>query len=696
MHTKTRSNGTTARAADPVARPMTKLMHRSLHTSLVLLTLAGTCAGQTAAPAPIAEPVAAPAAAITPAPASVADTAAPAPAEATKLQIFIRAMEGKSIFRRLPGNQAVPAKVGDTLDENIEVMTGPNSIVQIQVGSGQRFTIDRGSKVLIKTAISQGGKETTRLETPIGRVSFDVQRVAGDNDVEIKAPDATLAVKGTTGLIEVTPGQPTFASGGAFNTGQFNLLYNNRFTAKVTGSKASGSDRITTGKTESRNLFVDSSDKFARSGDEQKFVEDHSGQTIAPGASNKIIDKRYDYAQGASFYQMSDDGQAIARTDLGGIAFAQQVGFKGLSGSPVAGTLAANPGGMLEILTIENLPTAEGAGGSGAPTAVVRSVALSAGSFTYQTVATFRETGSFARTSWNFSGIARMGGDVYTAGTTYTDFGTKGEQQERGQIYRIVMGNSGNVPTPLMNLGIDLQRGLAGDNQRGSLFVVGSLPGTTFGFTGAATALILQVDPRINYIQNAWSNVTGQIRAGEGSPLAAVASVTGITYTSGTMIITGVDSRNNSIRVAFNPFARGGSGLITNQQLLATGLGTPRIALGNDNLLGPAPSTNLTPTNPSLPARDDINLLFSDMAYSTAARRSGVIQLIVRSQILGTAADPVGAINSGDLNILAGILGLYDNRRGGIGLTVAEFRRRILESGYRGTLPPSFQSGPPG
>lgn len=695
MLTKTPSNGTTAPVVDPVARPMNKLMYPSLRTALIVCSLAGTCAAQTAAPAPAAAPEQAAPAASTAPTSATATTSEPA-AETTKLQIFIRAMEGKAIFRRLPGNQAVPAKVGDSLDENVEVMTGPNSVVQLQVGSGQRFTIDRGSKVLIKTAINQAGKETTRLETPMGRVSFDVQRVAGDNDVEIKAPDATLAVKGTTGVIEVTPGQPTFASGGALNTGQFNLLYNNKFTAKVTGSKSSGGDRITTGKTEFRNLFVDASDKFSRSGDEQKFIEDHTGQPNAPGTSFKPTDKRYDYAQGVSVYQISDEGEAISRTDLAGIAYAQQVGFKGLATAPAGGTIVARPGGVLEVLTVENVAGPADTSGSGATTAVVRSLPFSAGSFTYRTVATFRETGSFARTSWNFSGIARMGGDLYTAGTTYTDFGTPGQQQERGQIYRITMGNTGNIPTPVMNLGIDPQRGLAGDNQRGSLFVVGSLPGTTFGFTGAATALILQVDPRINYIQNAWSNVTGQIQAAPGSPLASVSSVTGITYTTGTMIITGLDTNNNSIRVAFNPFARGGRGLVTDQQILATGLGTPRIALGSDSLVGPAPSANLIPTNPSLPARDDINLLFSDMAYSTAARQSGVIQLIVRSQILGTAADPSVALSSGDLNILAGIVGLYDNRRGGIGLTVAEFRRRILESGSRGTLPPSFQNGNPG
>lgn len=655
-----------------------------------VVALAGLCLSQTAAGGQTV-------AAVQPAePSGVSQTAA----AGQKLPIFVRSIQGKAIFRKLPGNEAISAKVGDTIDENTEVMTGQNATIQIQVGSGQVFTIDRGSKVLVRSAININGKETTKLEVPAGRIGFDVARVAGDNDVEIKAPDATLAVKGTTGYMDVTPGQPTSTRGGDFNTGQFNMLYNSsNAMAKVTGSKKSTSTLIAVVKTETGNLFVDAGDKSARSGDEKKFVEDHTSHGAAADSTVKVIDSTPVYAKGPGYYEGTVKGNILARLDLSGIAYSQQDGYGGFSVSPAGGVAVTN-GRNIDIYTVENVPGGQegkGGGGGGAFTPVIRVITVKPGSFSYRAVTSFPETGTFGRSSWYFNGLAKMGRDFYTSGTTYTDFGTKGQQVESGQIYMLAtLGSSTSVATPRMNLGIDLQHGLAGDSSRGSLFVTGSVPGTTFGFGGTSSAIIMQVDPRNNLIQNAWSNqpistgAAGRFSAASGSAFGGMDAITGLAMVNGSLVITGTNGSGTAVRGIFSPYSGSGRGAI-GPSTAGGNIGTAFSLGGSSTAPNPA---NLIPVGSAqTPARDDINLLFSSMAYTTAARRSGVIEMIVKQQILSTASDREGCARSGDLSLLSGILGLYDNQRSGIGLSVAEFRRVVMVSGHQHCLPPSMLGG---
>jgi len=653
-----------------------------------VLCLAGVCFAQTATDGK---------AAVTLQPVAATGVAA-AGVEGQKLPIFVRSIQGKAIFRKLPGNEAISARVGDTIDENTEVMTGQNATIQIQVGTGQVFTIDRGSKVLIKSAINTNGKDTTKLEVPVGRIGFDVARVAGDNDVEIKAPDATLAVKGTTGLIDVTPGQPTYSSGGDFNTGQFNMLYNSsNALAKVTGRKKSNSARITVAKTETGNLFVDSGDKAARSGDERKFAEDRSSRGAAVDSTAKVIDSTPVYAKGAGYYEGTVNGNILARLDLSGIAFSQQGGYGGFAVDPAGGVAVTN-GRNIEIYSVENVPGGKEGGGGGAFTPVIRVLTVKPGSFSYRAVASFPETGTFGRTSWYFNGLAKMGRDFYTSGTTYTDYGVTGQQQsESGQIYLMAFGSEVSNPQPRMNLGIDLQRGLAGDTGRGSLFVGGSLPGTTFGFGGTSTAIIMQVDPRNNLIQNAWSNQAlstggaGRFSAANGSGFGAMNAITGLAMVNGSLVITGTNNSGTAVRGIFSPYSGNGRGAMGP----ATSGGNIGVAFSLGGLANARNPANLIPVGSAqTPARDDINLLFSSMAYTTAARRSGVIEMVVKQQILSTASDRDGCARSGNLSLLPGILGLYDNQRSGIGLSIAEFRRVLLASGHMHCLPPSLLGRP--
>lgn len=162
-------------------------------------------------------------------------------------------LSGK-VRHRLPSAGEQPGawlltKVGDELPEGAELETGIRSSVELRVkasdaadsapGAGQVFTIDRASRVLLREMLRVERTDKTTVDLPYGRVKFDVTSATIANDVQIQAPDACLAVKGTRGLIDVAAGHPTEARGIEGNTGVFEV----RFGARLAGAGAGAGAR---------------------------------------------------------------------------------------------------------------------------------------------------------------------------------------------------------------------------------------------------------------------------------------------------------------------------------------------------------------------------------------------------------------------------------------------------------------------
>ncbi len=214
-------------------------MHPTSLATLALLSVAGQNVAIGAQPP------------VTPAP-TVSDAAAPAPAEtapgaAQVLAGTVLEVVGVVQWRASADAPLRAAVVGDLLPPGAEIFTGHRSRAQIRLHGTQVFVIERLARVRLSEVIAatSASPATTRLELPYGRVEFKVVSTRVANDVRIKTPDAVLAVKGTTGFINVQFGR-TDAGGGVGNTGRFTVNYDNGREGDVTDQNATDSDNPNT------------------------------------------------------------------------------------------------------------------------------------------------------------------------------------------------------------------------------------------------------------------------------------------------------------------------------------------------------------------------------------------------------------------------------------------------------------------
>jgi len=151
-----------------------------------------------------------------------------APASADNIAVIV-SVKGRVSYKIDGEGDPIVARVSQVLPPGAVVTTGLRSAVQIRVGKTQVFTIDRMANValaeMVKSTHTGNGADRTTLDVEYGRVLFNVTSTEFANDVTIRAPDATLAIKGTEGGLEVTPGQPTRGFGGEFNRGRIELSF---------------------------------------------------------------------------------------------------------------------------------------------------------------------------------------------------------------------------------------------------------------------------------------------------------------------------------------------------------------------------------------------------------------------------------------------------------------------------------------
>lgn len=138
---------------------------------------------------------------------------------------IILAVTGNVQWRPAPDGDWRKAEVGATVPEGGAFRTGLRSAVQARIGSGQVFTIDRLGIVTLEQMINAAGTDQTRIGIENGRILFNITATEFANDVQIRAPDATLAVRGTFGGLEVAIGFATLAYGLLGNDGQFTVEF---------------------------------------------------------------------------------------------------------------------------------------------------------------------------------------------------------------------------------------------------------------------------------------------------------------------------------------------------------------------------------------------------------------------------------------------------------------------------------------
>jgi hypothetical protein len=241
-------------------------------SAAVVLGFAGIALAQQAQPAPAAA-----------APAPPAPTT---PASETKLnpiKIVIKEVTGRVRYQLTPDGPKTIAKIGDELREGVKVSIAVNSKVTLLVGDGQLLTFEQLGNFVITDAVNDGKVDITRIDVSQGRVAFDVKKVRFANDVIIRTPDMTLAIKGTTGSIEHVPGRPTLATGDRKNTGLIVLdhLASGR-KVQMTGNERSNTAVADPALNLALRANVDTATESARERDEVRVIKrtEGSGQSV--------------------------------------------------------------------------------------------------------------------------------------------------------------------------------------------------------------------------------------------------------------------------------------------------------------------------------------------------------------------------------------------------------------------------------
>ncbi|MBL0927195.1 MAG: hypothetical protein IBJ11_06020, partial [Phycisphaerales bacterium] len=141
-------------------------------------------------------------------------------------QAVVVAVQGR-VLVEVPGAARAVATVGQVLPMGTKIITGPRHWIQLRIGGAQIITVDRVGIATLDKMQAVNGVDVTEVGMQHGRVLFNVTSTQFANDVTIKAPDATLAIKGTQGGLEVTAGQPTRAYGLDENQGTVEVLFSN-------------------------------------------------------------------------------------------------------------------------------------------------------------------------------------------------------------------------------------------------------------------------------------------------------------------------------------------------------------------------------------------------------------------------------------------------------------------------------------
>ncbi|MGD9688240.1 MAG: FecR domain-containing protein [Phycisphaerales bacterium] len=661
---------------------MAKLNRFVLGGTLVIIGAGAAQAGEVRRTAPAALFAAAGAARAVQAPGQ--PEAAPELPQAGKTPAVIVAFEGKVQYRLGADKEWQNATVGALLSEGAELNTGLRSAVQVKIGVGQVLTIDRISRVLLREAVARAGTEKTTVELPYGRVKFDVASATVANDVQIQAPDATLAVKGTTGLMEVTAGQPTMAMGGAENTGTIAVAYDaSGTTSEITSDEASDADNPDPAQSELTSTQLDTSDTSARSGDESQQVANSpgGGQSVrlATSGGTQVARAAPPLNQGPRdltfiFDNPSDEElQLVRRPALGG----ERIVLR--SGSLFDGSFNFNDGGASLAL---------GSNASGTGIEVFRLESFSGGwrllglDLT-QMDSVFQVRASDPGASNPVFGLATIGNRFF-ASTFNSQAGLQSHT-----IVEMMLGSP--TLTPRMLLPFDSVGSDAGGiTERGTMVLFGA-QGSSSEFIGGS---IFEVDPRSNYVLRASGPlVTGSTTMFEDGTTASSllgGQVIGLSVASG-LVFAQVETEFGMFLVTINATAAGTTLNPTIVRVQAFGGRLPGLA---SETRGNAPGPLNLPmgsgtVDPGLPT------LFAAMGFGPLAVTSESFRLMVAGQVIASSVDPVACASTNILftglqNFLAGRI----NVQNGVGLAVNDFRLMLplghpcLRPGQLGALPP--------
>jgi hypothetical protein len=645
---------------------------------------------------PDAKPAASASQAATAAPGGTAPSSQPsastpaAPAKLTYIDIVIKSMavgEGRkpSVRYRYNDTEAWKlAKIGDKLKEGVRFQIGFYSAVTLLVGDGQELTFSNPGSFVVNEAYNDGKTDYTRISMKEGKVTFDVKKVRFANDVVITTPDMTLAITGTKGGIQYTPGQATIAFGAEDNRGRIELEHRRLgLKAVMTRAERADSSSFNPASNRARNTQVETASDLGRERDETRVLKRTEGSTQAVPLD------------------LGDTSSATLRMDLlppgggggpgptppnGGVPGATSIlhldstngtlfeTMPPLDTSVLREGLIFNPtsteGGaaiVTESTGFRRLVYVESAEVAGVVRNHFRSLAIDSPITAAEAVGEISTTGVSAAPL--IRGLGAVGSDLFAAGRLGS----------RDNIYQVDLKNLSL--TEVMAPGLQFEGTLGGVNERGTLIAFAVDPGGAIGASLLDRGAIIEMDPRNNYLVSAHSAVNSSL-----GNIGSVSNPSGLNLMQ-VQTITGLSADANSVTLSAVVGSDMGQLALLRYETIN---GTPRLAevrVAPDGFTtGLASETTATPPAPMILREPSgpidmvaINTRFAMMAYSQQALGSGVVERALRTEILKGAGNPEACMHSGALTALPAILARHVDERAGIGQTVHEFRLGLTD-----------------
>ena len=518
--------------------------------------------GSLAAAAGLVQPVSNVMPVIAPAP---ADIATPEPSK--DVPIFVRAVQGKVQVREKPGSPLKKVGVGMVLAQGAELYTATKSAVQIQVGAGQIFTVDFNTRVILREIVNKAGTEKTSIDMPYGRITFDVTSTQVANDVTITAPDATLAVKGTSGGLQSRPGFGTIAFGGVLNKGLFDIKYESRIVASITGSESSSASSPAPASFERKSQFVDSAAGSSRETSETEALQSQgiSSPIINTTPAPRLVNADNDNVKpdgtlfGDTFLDLGTNGGQVLGRDLFFNSRRVRTSVSGVQGLVQGATVIVGLQGQRTLLIVDNVVSANG------NTPTLRALNLdNPSSSSYTTVGSLPPTaGGFGGfTSYTFFGLGSIDNRLFAGGV---------DNSFTSGIYELNVGDLNNIHaignfTTNLVAGIDaqLQPAMATAPGRGTVFVIGTPNGSGSSGTPSVNSWVLyEVNPISGSVVNTRSTDSPgndfssqpSTQATAGLTFNSVQVISGMAYVNGILVMSGLTSGGQAVTVYYNPDA---------------------------------------------------------------------------------------------------------------------------------------------
>jgi len=184
----------------------------------------------------------------------------------------VQVVEVVGPVRYIAGGGAAPAKVsvGQFLAEGDEIITFPRCRITMKIEPDQTLTLDRVGRLKLDKARIADGSITAELGMTYGRVRYTIEGAERRYDVNLKAPNSTLGIRGTDVVLYDQPPYPpqatSFEGRARFRDARRQLQLGGKSTAQITGNAGSAAESAVA------QTVIDPTIRAARTDSEQQLV----------------------------------------------------------------------------------------------------------------------------------------------------------------------------------------------------------------------------------------------------------------------------------------------------------------------------------------------------------------------------------------------------------------------------------------